>query len=466
MKDFKKFLEEVTIKGNPGIPGEGERKPGDVNYLSDIERRAKTRLGVTGREFPRQMPEIGDRIMSLLRQSQSLTRGKEKELEKLAKKIILSNYGDILNDVVLDIKLSNPQEITQNLSDDDCDDCEIPKFRNVTDPDLIKRIHKAKLSNNIIQGEAKNTKHIIHSDEVKEGLQEIFGNRWEEIFNVWDNISKLADKMDWIIPIQVKSDMMEQQPEGMAGSVSLNWTKNDSNEYKEKEEEDQKEQEPEEEFYTPVIRARGIDFPMLIHESVKGIYELIASVSQPSEGASESEIEKAKTVKLNVSSFEDESEDFRTGPEIAADLRDFINANPDASYHRNMREFIFGKMMDEKYMTPDEFLKLFRGILNKTEEARIKVDSMISEVISELKRYELGDLGSEYEVEVDFKEEDTKELDYSKLSQKQLQELVDGALDSGDFEKVKQISKYLKEGREIYLREIKMINENHSYHKK
>ena len=29
MKDFKKFLEEVTIKGNPGVPGEGEKQPSD-----------------------------------------------------------------------------------------------------------------------------------------------------------------------------------------------------------------------------------------------------------------------------------------------------------------------------------------------------------------------------------------------------------------------------------------------------
>ena len=81
MKDFKKFLEEVTIKGNPGVPSEGERQPGDKNYLSDIERRAKQRMGLTGREMPH---EFGPRIMQMVFASQAMTRGKEAELEKLA----------------------------------------------------------------------------------------------------------------------------------------------------------------------------------------------------------------------------------------------------------------------------------------------------------------------------------------------------------------------------------------------
>ena len=36
MKKYKKFLEEITIQGNPGVPGEGNREPGDSRYLSDI----------------------------------------------------------------------------------------------------------------------------------------------------------------------------------------------------------------------------------------------------------------------------------------------------------------------------------------------------------------------------------------------------------------------------------------------
>jgi hypothetical protein len=493
MKNFKKFLEEVTIKGNPGIPGEGDKKPEDKSYLSDVERRAKQRLGLTGREHPMQ---FGGRIMELVEKSQRLTRGNENELEQLATEVILSNFGDILEGVELDIKLVRSGQDVANFMQQESDDdseMDLPTFREITDPELINRIHKAKVGNNIIQGEAKNTKHMLHTDEVKDGLRRIFGNNADEIFLAWDEISKLADKMDWIIPVEAKSRMMEQAPQGMAGAVKVDWKPKEKEESEESEEdfaknilqdlsmgedpnqEDVEQFQEEIEGTTPIIKARGVDFPMLLHETVKGIYELIAAVSQPGQDASPEEIEKAQTVKLNVSSFTDEAEDFRTGPEIAADFRDFINENPDSSYSPNMRAFIFGKMMDESYMSPEDFLKLFRGILNKTPEARAKVDSMISEIIEELKKYELGEvLGHEEESEDDIdydslgiekpEQDKDKEIDPSELSQRELQELIDDALDTGNYDEVKRLSHYLKEGKQIYLKELERINESNYNH--
>lgn len=504
MKDFKKFLEEVTIKGNPGVPNEGDKKPEDNDYLKDTEARAKERLGLSGRDNPMQ---IGGRMMQLVGQSQGVTRGREEELENLAKEIILQNYGEILDGVELDIKLlKTGQEISnfmQECEDEKDQEEEGPKFRQIQDPATINKIHKAKLGNNIIQGEAKNTKHIIATEEVKNGLIDIFGPQAEQILNTWKEISNLADKMDWIIPIEHKAQMMERHPEGMAGAVSVDWKPKEKEEKEESEKEsdedfanrilrdlakgDEPNEEDKEEFgeevqgATPRIRARGIDFPMLLHETIKGIYQLIASIQFPAEGSSEEEIRMADTVRLNVSSFEDESEEFRTGPEIAADFRDFINANPDAE-HPNMRAFIFGKMMDSAYISDADFLVLFRGILNKTPEARRKVDEMITEVNKELNNYELGqvidiDGDSSYD---DYDDEEgtmpdkaedsilpqqqSKEVDYSELTQRELTSLIDDALDKRDFKRVEMLTKYMKEGKEIYLKELERINESNSFH--
>ena len=503
MKDFKKFLEEVTIKGNPGVPGEGEKQPGDKDYIKDTEARAKARLGVSGRENPMQ---IGRRLMELVGQSQQMTRGREEDLENLAKEIILQNYGEILDGVELDIKLvrsgADVAQFMQECEDEQEDEEESPNFRQVKDPATINKIHKAKLANNIIQGEAKNTKHIIATEEVKSGLVDIFGPEGDRVLTMWKEMSNLADKMDWIIPIEVKADMMERAPQGMAGAVSVDWKPKKKEEKEEESDEDftkrilddlakgdEPDEEDKEEFSeevqgaTPRIRARGVDFPMLIHETVKGIYELIASIQFPAEDASKEEIEMAQTVKLNVSSFEDEAEDFRTGPEIAADFRDFINANPDAE-HPNMRAFIFGKMMDSNYISDADFLKLFRGILNKTPDARRKIDEMIAEINKELNQYELGQVIDVEEPNYDFdnggyeEEEDTMlpgkseteapqqqaSIDYSELTQRELTELIDDALDAGDFKRVEMLAQYMKEGKEIYLKELERINEGHNFH--
>lgn len=499
MKDFKKFLEEVTIKGNPGVPNEGDKQPGDKDYLKDTEARAKARLGLSGRENPMQ---FGGRLMQLVGQSQQMTRGREEDLENLAKEIILQNYGEILDGVELDIKLvRSGDQIAQFMQEceEEQEDEEVPNFRQVQDPATINKIHKAKLGNNIIQGEAKNTKNIIAMQEVKDGLVDIFGPTAEQVLTMWKEMSNLADKMDWIIPIEVKADMMERAPQGMAGAVSVDWKPKQKEEKEEESDDDfakrilddlakgdEPDGEDKEEFgeevqdATPRIRARGVDFPMLIHETVKGIYELIASIQFPAEGSSEEEVKMAQTVKLNVSSFEDEAEDFRTGPEIAADFRDFINTNPNAQ-HPNMRAFIFGKMMNSDYISDADFLQLFRGILNKTPDARKKVDEMIDEINKELNNYELSQVIDVEEPTYNFDNEDddtmipgkaeqpevtqqSSEVDYSELTQRELTDLIDDALDAGDFARVKMLSQYMKEGKEIYLKELERINEGHNFH--
>ena len=222
--------------------------------------------------------------------------------------------------------------------------------------------------------------------------------------------------------------------------------------------------------YNPKITALGIDFPILIHETVKGIFELIAAVSLPSEDASEEELKQAETVKINVSSFEDEAEDFRTGPEIAADFRDFINVNKLSDKYPNLRAYVFRWMMDPQNISDRDFLKLFRGILNKTTEARNEVDRIIDEVTKALDEYELDmALSPELEVgegetEIDaIVKKSEQPVSYDKMSQREIQNLIDQALDEGDYETVKKLSSFLKEGKLVYLKELERLNERKKY---
>ena len=61
-------------------------------------------------------------------------------------------------------------------------------------------------------------------------------------------------------------------------------------------------------------------------------------------------------------------------------------------------------------------------------------------------------------------EETSGEVDYSELTPRELTELIDDALDAGDYERVKMLSQYMKEGKEIYLKELERINEGHNFH--
>ena len=484
MKDFSKFLEEITIKGNTGVPGEEDRN--EPNYLRGVEGKGQDKI--RGIRDPR--PLFGE-IMNLMQRGKAMVRGKENELEQFAEEMIRSVYSGILDNVELDIKLvRDGNEVAKFMKDEECEDCEDgEKVQRSSSKELKQEVDKRKLANNIIQGEAKNTKLVIEMPECKDGLKRILGDtRGEEYHRLVIEISKIADKLDWIIPVEAKAEMMEMAPEGMAGACAVKWPECKKEKPQKSAEDilksleeggdlDDNKEEIEEMLSTgnPVIKARGIDFPMLLHETVKGIYELIAAAGIP-------EDEKmAKNVMFNTSSFADEAEDFKYGPYIAADLRDFVNKSPNIDKYPNIREFVFGKLIS---MPAEQFLKNIKNILLNAPEARELVNKLVDDVIKNLDEYEksasdfdskqkLGELEDqptreepreEPREDVEMTKIANQDVDYSTWRQADIQSEVDAALDAGDYERVKMLSQYLREGKEIYLREIERINESHKFH--
>lgn len=270
MKNFQKYLEELDIKGLSGIPGEGQKKPGEPNYLSDVERRAKSRLGIQGyaQGDPRGVMPAVNKMMANAQKLVELCSGHEKEIEKLAAEVINKLYKTIIEayDIKLDIKIVSQSELEN-----------IMRKRGFWQP-----------------------KEVTAYSEQQKGKK-------------------------------------------------------------------------------PVIRAYGVDLSMLLHEAVKGIWQVLSS------GAIPKDKQLAGEIKKNIT-FEDEPQDWRYGPEIAADLRDFINENPKSDI-AGVREEVWKVMVDEDTMSAEEFLALFRGILAKTPEARKKIDDMIDRIAPKYEKF-------------------------------------------------------------------------------
>ena len=471
IKDFNKFLNEASLQDNQAIPDD---------YLREVERKAQVMLrerGINQRTI--------NQFMGMIQEVQRIQRGHEEALEELAENIIRQYYGTIIENVTLDIKIVRPGQVPTEGTEEEPSDEQPPEMEEVTDDDLKMEVDKRKIANNIMQGEAKNTHRIIHMDECKDGLDGIDAR----LFDLYDNILKVNEVFDWTVPMEVQLAMWKQRPEGFAGNVKVDWGKKEEEdaELAEKvlkgleEGDDIKDQEEEtEELFNsgePKITVRGIDFCMLIHETVKGIYELIAAAGIP-----ENE-ELAKFVILNADTLSYEIEDLRYGPFIASDLRDFINENRESTRYPNIREHVFGKMIT---LPADEFIALMKGILSKSDEARTKIDELIAEVIQDISQYEEEQKGwemeqrfgpknddSDDEHEEDHHEEDGEEgtlkpggkeeeseIDkiikqssqkkepkgVENMSQNEIKKLIDDALDNGDYDEVGRLSKYLKEG--------------------
>lgn len=89
--------------------------------------------------------------------------------------------------------------------------------------DIRSQEEKRKIVNLIIQGEAKNTKHILNMPEVRDGLSNILGQeRGEELFRSLSNLAKSADKLDWLENPQRRGQMM-QHGSDFGGAVNVEW---------------------------------------------------------------------------------------------------------------------------------------------------------------------------------------------------------------------------------------------------
>ena len=405
----------------------------------------------------------------------------------------------------------NPEEEIQEEEED-----------NLTNKDVAMAIDKTKILNMITQGAGKATKDIIKfSKTVKNGLREIFGDSYETILDIWSKTSDEADKLDWQIPVGDKQSMFKNMPAGIAGAVKVDWKKEDGDE-EIKESNDQTNKNDD--YDKVVINSIGIDFPMLIHETVKGVYQVLQS------SAIKSNKEFAEEVKKATSSYRDESEDFRYGTLAQSMFRDFINTCKDADKYPklNILERVYYELSHDKERggkyTDEEFLEItnsifssfdkvlednkIRFIVNKekfnSSIAKDKIERIIQEenkdeddYQEELRKWELDqqfgasnydddkdDRGEEYpepgkgsQSEIDRLTRLTaeREQDLSNLTQSEIQKLVDDAFDKAikdsevtgekpDYSEVQRLSAYL-ESANIYLKEIDRIFELKKYRK-
>ena len=565
MKNYLQFLkEEVDLKGNKGI---------DDDFMKKAEDQAKQTLGVT----PNTNGPVAGDIGSLMRRSaQLLTSGlntdqieeRYTKLEQLAKRVIMDEYGDIIEasekPVELLIKLIRPnqsvlgevpnllnvpaeseerpeyseeeteeeevdqpqgQPQSQEETEDEEEEDDFMSFFNddtdyedqeeenpeeveeLTNKDVAMAIDKKKILNMITQGEGKATKDIIKFSEVVEsGLREILGDSYRELLDVWVKTSEVAHKLDWAVSDKAKGSMMKNMPGGLAGAVDLTW-ENATSKFNKihllTENTD---------FNKIVIRAYGIDFPMLLHESIKGIYLLLQS------SAIKKDDEIAEEIKRATSSFKDESQDFKYGVVAQNMFRDFINACKDAGKYTQMRARVFAQLAVDKgrggRYTDEEFLEITKSlfsvfdskieagktsfVINQERFSQSKAKSEIEKVVADIVRAEdeYRDELNKWEMEQRFGhnapepqgegdeqdypeqgEESQSDIDRlvrqslekpeqvdseSELTKREIQELIDDALDAEDYKEVERLAKlpnYLKEGL-VYLAELKRINES------
>jgi hypothetical protein len=317
--NFKSFLNEVSLEGNRGIPGEGDDSAS--SWLKRTGAQKETRMA----EFERENRQDIQRFMQLVGQSQQIQRGHEEELSKLAEDAFRTLFRSLLDDVVLDFKLGNEARQVVMETPEEQSNIE-QKIENIEDDRIISEIERRKILRTIQQGKGLTSKAILNLPMFKRGIAEILGDSASEYVSILNKISNIAQFNDWRLSEQMIKMMLRG---GTAGACKIEFEEKENlsqTEYEDK-------QKSAEELLDEIanggdledseaaadliegtgakIVARGVDMSVLIHEAIKGIYMLPLQLSL--EHLSE---EEAELVISNTDTLLDEAQEFKYGPEM------------------------------------------------------------------------------------------------------------------------------------------------------
>jgi hypothetical protein len=456
-----KKLRENLLEAKLNLPKE---------YIEKVEQEAHRTIGGGARDIHPTHQELV-RMGQLLGEIMRIQHGHEDELTEIGKNVIQKFYGSILHGVKLDIKIVDPDdekklEMAQKMQVAKIEEEEVEVGEHEVD--------KRKLINNIMQGEAQNVHSMMY--DVKDQVAEVTGS--EELLDLYMEFLELNRKFDW--SDQVNLEQMIGQNPAFVNAVEVSfddeedewWKKakkeDEEKEYKEEPEEEPKEEEEEYDGVTPKITARVLDLPMLVHETVKGIYELIAAK------AIHPDPKRAEAIMQQTDTLRDEQKDIRYGPFIARDLRNYVNKVVDtisgANDIQNIREFVFGKMIE---LPAPDFVKLIQAILMEEEWPAQSISKFIKQVQQEFKEYhatQMPGYEEEPKEEPKFRDEELptgveeepeerqprereivdkglqpKKRKWVELSQGELNFELNKAIDAEDWETAKEIQKWIKE---------------------
>ena len=367
--------------------------------------------------------------------SQIETRHKE-VLERLAVDIVSEEFD--LPEQMLEATLSPPGSPLSHKEEDEDDeggdDIESPQPNIPKQPKSAKRmeelemeVDKRRVINSLMQGAAKKGHYIFHM--VADELDAID----PRLMGLYGKLMSLADFQYWVIP----DTMMTGQ---VGGVEKIEWRKAEKPENKD-EEEDMKDAKLEEGDDMPVVVAKAWIFPLLVHELIKGALELAAL----NWADGHLDFEEHKEVIEKADTDEGEIWGMRLGPGMWEKFLDCIGTD-----NYDIKQWLFRELTK---LPANKFHEFMKEILSGSQKCGEVVDTLkrlhqedsgdsISDMFNDTGYDDMGDildnLGNEPETE-----EYDEEVDYSKMSKKELETLINQALDAGDFDLVEKLHKFM-----------------------
>lgn len=281
------------------------------------------------------------------------------ELERLAVELVMKEMGIPEGSIEFDAKIIGMGEVnTDDFNRDDNNEenpeevdidsdvdlgLEVELFNDLKGLDVEKA--KRRLINSIIQG-ASNKGHYMYN-LAPEKIGEITGN--PNLINMYGIMMSINDISYW----QLSDEQIKQMGNSGAGGAGREQV-----------------ERPEDEDGVPKVIARGINFPVLVHELIKGVLELFAIQGRPEDEDTYNEVQASEDT------LEKEMWDLRLGPAIWDRLR---NQFPEEILIDDNKRELQNYLLVEIFKLPaKKFLVFMREVLNGTENGKRLMDELMS----------------------------------------------------------------------------------------
>lgn len=477
IKNFKDFLNEASLRGNIGIPG--EEGSGRESWMDKITSRSNT----AAREFAMQNRADIQNFESLIQQSKRLQRGHEEELSQLTVDAFRELYGYLLEDIDLDFKIITGNEANQMMQETPTESEEV-ELDELEDKEIIDQVHKRKILRTIQQGKGLSSKAILNLSIFKDGLVDILGQEnAAEYLRVLNKISNVMQFFDWDMPIEIQKQMWQAR-QGAAGSCDIQFPKE---KIEDKEDAAQKvlddlangediTDNPDAEDLISGLNikliALGVDLSVLIHEGIKAVYKLITQAALEALYG-----ETAETVLLNTDSLFDELEEIKYGRQMQDAFFKIVINHPEVdrriqqmmrndtysdveitAFQERLNYLFFAEISQLGAEKASEMLEVVNAILSESPEAAEICDPLIRRALRNVAQ------GAEYEASkkkpaqpMEMPSMEAPSREEAPMSKQEIQRALDAALDARDYAEAARLGRMLGESVKINRRYRKQI---------
>lgn len=309
-------------------------------------------------------------MMTILGQIKTIERSNRKKLEQLAVKMVKEEFG-IKNELQFDAKLVDPGQVSletqMNPSEEEME-FESPE----QEEEVSAAIQKRRLLNSLMQGAAKKGHYMFHM--VEDELESVNPT----LSNLYGKLMSINDFTYWIMPDEAMT-MMSGGDESKAGSEEIDL-----------------ETDP------PTIRARAQIFPVLLHELIKGVMEILSIDALP-------EDEKIQQFVLGKADFVSaEFWDLRLGPGLWDKFREAIDAND-----HDMRYYLYNEVAK---IPAKDFNKFMKDLLEGKENAKKKLVDIANTIRKKIKDKEYREaMKSQSKPKPEEEDDDIDDIDITDL---------------------------------------------------